>query len=160
VGWSCTLVDRHVDRRRDFAGGMSSGSILIAEMMGTLQAMLWYDEFHGHARKTMLRRSTLEVHVLTDNATTVKHWATVSGNGQGARKLRRKRPLWDALLHLERSGYILHFHWIPRATIGLNILGDKVAAIARTTIAEIPERYERETGRRLGHEIYTINASV
>jgi hypothetical protein len=138
---------------------MSIGSILIAEMMGTLQALLWYDEFHGHARKTALRRSTIEVHVVTDNATTVNHWKILADKGPSAAKLRRRRPLWNALLHLERSGYILHFHWVPRDTAGLNILADKVAGIAKDAVAEIPERYERITGRRLDHDIYTINAN-
>ena len=54
-GWGCTLIDRHLDRRRAFYGGMSSGSIAIAEMMPTVHAMLWYTEFHGKARKAQLR---------------------------------------------------------------------------------------------------------
>ena len=160
IGWDCTLIDRHVGRRRAFYGGMSSGSILIAEMMSTLQAMLWYDEFHGHARKAMLRRSTLEIHVITDNETTVKHWGMLSNNTKNARKIRRKRPLWNALLQLERSGYIFHFHWIPRCAVQLNVTADTVAGLARAVIGKVPEWYQHKAGRSLDEDIYLVDASA
>ena len=83
-GWGCTLIDRHAGRRRAFYGGMSSGSIAIAEMMPTVHAMLWYTEFHGKTRKLQLGRSTLNVHIVTDNEATVTHWSLLSAGGQRA----------------------------------------------------------------------------
>jgi hypothetical protein len=64
------------------------------------------------------------------------------------------------MIQLARGGYIFHFHWVPRSTIGLNIHADKVAGIARAVIAEVPQRYERETGQDIDHAIYMINASA
>lgn len=159
-GWGCTLIDRHLNRRRAFYGGLSSGSIVIAELMPTVHAMLWYAEFQGKARRVQLRRSTINVHVITDNETTSKHWAILTTGGQQAQKIRKKRPLWNVLLQLERSGYIFHFHWAPRATVGLNKLADELAGITRDAVAGVKLKPRNNTERKLDHEIYTVDASA
>ena len=159
-GWGCTLIDRHLSRRRAFYGGMSSGSIAIAELLPTVHAMLWYAEFHGHDRKVRLGRSTLNVHIVTDSATTAQHWTTLTAGGPSAIKIRKKRPLWNVLLQLERAGYIFHFHWIERDTVGLNALADEVAGITRDAIAGVKLKPRDKVERRLDNEIYTVNASA
>jgi hypothetical protein len=159
-GWGCALIDRHLKRRRAFYGGLSTGSIAIAELLPTVHAMLWYAEFHGHARKKALRRGTLNVHVITDNAPTVSQWNSLTRGGAKAQKIRRKRPLWNILLQLERAGYIFHFHWVPRNTIGLNVTADKLSRIARRTIAEVALKFADADGHGIDHEIYTIDASA
>jgi hypothetical protein len=158
-GWACTLIDRHLDRRRVFYGALSTGSIAIAEMLPTVHAMLWYDQFHGKARKSQLGRSTLEVHVVTDNDATAGHWETLTKNTHGAQKLRRKRPLWNVLIQLERGGYIFHFHWVARDQIGLNQTADRVSKLSRAVIIEVPHRYKQHTGHDLDHDIYIVDAN-
>jgi hypothetical protein len=153
-GWGCTLIDRHLDRRRAFYGAMSSGSIAIAEMMPTVHALLWYVQFHGHARKAGLGRSILNVHVITDSTTTVDHWAALARGGDKARKIRRKRPIWNVLLQFERSGYILHFHWVARGEISLNQkLADPVAALARNAVAAVATM-------PIGPDEYTVDQAI
>jgi hypothetical protein len=159
-GWGCTLIDKHLNRRRAFYGGMSSGSIAIAEMMPTVHAMLWYAEFQGKARRVQLKRSTLNVHIITDNETTVTHWGILTAGGQRAQKLRKKRPLWNVLLQLERSGYIFHFHWTARATVGLNKLADEVAGVASKAIAGVKLKTRNQIERVLDTEIYMVDASA
>jgi hypothetical protein len=159
-GWGCILADHHFNRRRAFKGSMSGGTIAIAELMPTIHGLLWYSEFHGHATKVRLGRGTINVHVVTDNETTVKHWSLLSKGGQAAYKIRKKRPLWSVLLQLERAGYILHFHWVPRGTVGLQILADEVAGIARNTIAAFNLKPRNGVARDLNHEIYNINPNA
>jgi hypothetical protein len=159
-GWSCTLIDRHLNRRRAFYGAMLTGSISIAEMFPTVHALLWYAEFHGHARKVGLKRSTLNVHVITDNETTVLHWGILTKGGLKAHKIRKKRPLWNVLLQLERSGYILHFHWVARSEVRLNKTADKLAGLARDAIAGVARKYQEDMGHSIDHEIYTIDPST
>ena len=77
-----------------------------------------------------------------------------------AQKIRKKRPLWNVLLQLERAGYIFHFHWTARATIGLNKTADKVAGIASKVIPEVKTKFEERFKRSLDHEIYMIDASA
>jgi hypothetical protein len=159
-GWGCTLIDRHLARRRAFYGGMSTGSITIAELMPAVHAILWYDEFHRHTATIRTGRPILNVHVLTDNDTTVKHWNLLAQGGQPAIKLRKKRPLWNVLLQLERAGYIFHFHWIARCTVGLNKLADEVAGVARDAIAAVRLKPKGNGARVLDAEIYNINANT
>ena len=159
-GWGCTLIDRHLDRRRAFYGAMSSGTIAIAEMMPTVHAMLWYVQFQGDARKAQLRRSTLDIHVVTDNETTVKHWSILSKNAKGAQKLRRKRPIWNILLQFERSGYIIHFHWVAREEISLNQkVADLVAGMSRDALADVAAKPMDKEGHTIDHVIYTVDPS-
>jgi hypothetical protein len=158
-GWGCTLVDRHAGRRRAFYGGLSSGSIAIAELMPAVHAMLWYHRFHGKARRAQLGTVLLDVHVVTDNKPTAIQWRTLIAGGAKAQKIRDKLPLWDALLRLERSGYMQRFHWLARNRVGLNVLADEVAGGARDAIAEVRLRPRDGVERSLDHEIYTINPS-
>jgi hypothetical protein len=158
--WGCTLIDRHLGRRRAFYGGLSSGSIAIAELMPAVHAMLWYAEFQGKVRRAQLRRGSLNIHIITDNETTSLHWAILTAGGQRAQKLRKKRPLWNVLLQLERSGYIFHFHWIARDTVGLNKVADKVAGITSKVIPEVEVKFEEKYKRSLDHEIYMVDASA
>jgi hypothetical protein len=157
-GWGCTLIDRHLGRRA-FYGGLSSGSIAIAELMPAVHAMLWYDEFHGKASRKRLGRPTLNVHVITDSETTYNHAAVLTERGKRAADLRRERPLWNVLLQLERAGYLFQFHWIPRQSMGLNILGDKVAGVASKTIAQFRLDPDDKDGHALDREIYIVNPS-
>jgi len=157
-GWGCTLIDRHLGRRRAFYGGLSSGSIAIAELLPTVHAMLWYDEFQGKAARQRLGRPVLNVHVITDSETTFHHAAALAPGPKTA-KLRRERPLWNVLIQLERAGYLFQFHWVPRQSLGLNILGDRVAGIASKTIAQFRLDPDDHDGRALDREIYMINPS-
>jgi hypothetical protein len=159
-GWGCTLFDHALGRRRAFYGGLSTGSIAIAELMPAVHAMLWYAEFHGHDRKLQLGRGTLNVHVLTDNEPTVWHWKCLAAGGQRAQKLRRKRPLWNIMLQLERAGYSFHFHWTARLAVGQNQLADEVAGRARDAIATFQLKPRDGVARDLDNEIYRVNPST
>jgi hypothetical protein len=139
---------------------MSSGSIAIAEMMPTVHALLWYAQFQGSKRKAGLGRSILNVHVITDNRTTIDHWATLTRGGPKAHKIRRKRPIWNVLLQFERSGYILHFHWVSREEIALNQkLADPVAGMARDAVAWVATQPVGPDGYTVDHAIYMVDPS-
>jgi hypothetical protein len=99
------------------------------------------------------------VHVITDSETTYNHAAVLTERGKRAADLRRERPLWNVLLQLERAGYLFQFHWIPRQSMGLNILGDKVAGVASKTIAQFRLDPDDKDGHAHDRAIYVVNPS-
>lgn len=133
AGWGATLVERLTRARRTFYGGVNVGSVNMAELMPYLHALTWFDAKFGSDR---LRRAggALYVHVLTDSDVTVgsARKALVEG------RLPKSQPaLWAAMQQFQRRGYLMHFHWIPRESVNLNWLADRLATLSRTAVKQI-----------------------
>jgi hypothetical protein len=157
--WGCTLIDRHRGRRKAFYGAMSCGTIMLAELMPAVHALLWFHEFHGRARVSQLGRP-LNVHVVTDNQTTTHHWHLLNSDTQKAQKIRRTRPLWNVLLRVAQAGYEFHFHWVRRNTVELQMLADELAASAKKGLSSARLREKNGQPRNLEREIYATNATA
>lgn len=129
-GWSSVLIDRRRRiKRKVFSGAFSLGSVSIAELMPTLQTLLWFEENHGERTRKDLGRA-VRVHVITDSRITASQ-----GNHSVAR--RCNNHLWFLLDTLIASGYVLAWHWLGRDRTGLSILTDHLSRLSRRHIEEV-----------------------
>lgn len=71
-GWAAILVDRQTRGRRVFYGAANMGSNNFAECLPYLQALTWFDQFHGRDR--LKASGFLRGHVVTDSQA-VATWA-------------------------------------------------------------------------------------
>lgn len=138
-GWSCVLIDHYSAQRKLFFGGMSCGTIGLAELFPYFHAMLWYSRGPGRKRlKTLQGRhgiaKLLNVHIITDSAVTANQ-----GNGQARRNTNCE--LWTAMNQFHRMGYNFKWHWLERDTIGLNALTDHISRESRKNLenVQLPE---------------------
>ncbi len=128
-GWACTLIDRQ-NNRRFFYGGMDCGSVNMAESMPYLQALTWYDQYHG--KELLQTLGFLRVHILTDSQV-IALWGNRAMSPMG--ELPRKQlAIWAGMKELRRVGYHCQFHWAPRQTTELNWAADLIAGISRREV--------------------------
>lgn len=158
-GWGWALVDRQSRRRKAEFGALSCGTIIVAELMPVVHAMLWYGECLGRMRPAELGRP-VNVHVITDNQTVVAYWKALSGGGRVTAKIRRRRPLWNVLLGYEQLGYVFDFHWTKRNQIGLHNFTDRDSKRARKDLIGVWEEARRLETRDRSRELHALNASA
>lgn len=158
-GWGWVLDDRHGKRRKAAFGALSCGTIVEAELLPAVQAMLWYNECYGRLRLAQLGRP-INVHVITDNQTTVARWRILTRGGAAAQKVLRRGPLWNVLLGLEKVGFVFDFHWVKREQIALHILTDRLAGRARGDLAAAWERARAEQAEAPDRVLHALNASA
>ena len=151
AGWSAVLVDHYLGRRKLFYGGMNAGTVTIGEVLPYVHAMSWYSRGVGkerlHARRTDgSGRNYLHVHIITDSALVASQ-----GNDPQEQVVRRKanREWWAALDSIIAMGYQMHWHWMARDRLGLNMLTDHLSRTSRQAIEAIslPE----------GVDVYDLN---
>ena len=117
--------------------------------------MLWYAANCGHDRKKQ-RGGQLNVHCITDSQITARLGTSMSQGPESQDRVLREHPQWGILVGLQASGYRFHFHWKPRAQLGLNCLADYLAAAARLALEEVkPPAVE---GREL--TVYDLNCHM
>lgn len=129
-GWSAVLVDRTGRiKRKVLCGAFSAGSVVLAELMPTVQVLLWLEEQHGTALRARLKRPPY-VHVITDSQVVAK---------QGSRQVDRKAhaALWQLLDTLSDNRYTLVWHWMERDRTGLSILTDHLSRLSRQFMEEV-----------------------
>lgn len=129
-GWAYVLIDRLTRGRRDDCGGMSAGSINLAELMPYLQAMTYYHANHG--RERLKARGLLNVHVITDSQVIFTHGRQASLPTEPLPKVQRE--LWAAMRAYTTAGYHFTFHWARRSTSLLNWYTDLLAAVTRKSV--------------------------
>lgn len=143
-GWSCILIDRHggattagapSDARKLFSGGMNLGTVDIAELMPYVQAMTWYDRYHGKARRAQVDKDLLDILIITDRKSIAQQAANLQASRNRVDDICRKLPLWAAMLHFERRGYTFRWVWKERGKIALNSLADRMADTAKHAAA-------------------------
>lgn len=135
-GWASILIDHHTGLRKCFWGGMSTGTVNLAELMPYLQGLTWYSRTHGPARLHDLRvrhrrpESCLQVHIVSDSEIVVH---------QGQGKVRRKAnyELWAAMDAVAALGYMIHWHWVGRDRLALNMVTDHLSRLARQAAESI-----------------------
>lgn len=136
-GWACILVDHYLNKRKTFNGAMSAGTVNVAEVLPYVQALAWYSRGIGKARLhdrltsgVIGGQRMLHVHIVTDSETVAN---------QGNRITRRKanEEWWAALDTIASKGYQLHWHWMARDRLGLNILSDYLSRTSREAIEAV-----------------------
>lgn len=151
-GWASVSIDRTTLERRVWFGSMNCGTVNFAEMMAYLQPLNWYAAVELTKRKKSKSVQFKNVHIITDS----KYCAE-----QGVKKdtsPNKNSGLWRIFSDFQRHGILIHWHWIPRDTVELNIYADKLSKEARKSIAELKKRMkENDTDTSSPAIEYTFN---
>jgi len=130
-GWASVSIERATLERRVWLGAMNRGTVNFAEMMAYLQPLNWYASAELTKRKKSGNVRFRKVHIVTDSKYCKE---------QGSRKLftsKKNSVLWKIFDGFQRHGILLHWHWIPRDTVSLNVYADKVSKAARKSLAGV-----------------------
>lgn len=151
-GWASVSVEKETLERRIWFGAMNCGTVNFAEMMAYLQPLNWYVAAEISRRRKRRKVRFRNVHIITDSKYCkdlgVKQALTPKKNG----------ALWRIFDDFQRHGLLLHWHWIPRATVDLNVYVDKLSKEARLTIknCQAQERVD-ESGFDNPCDVYDFN---
>jgi hypothetical protein len=138
MGWCCVLIDRAGRARQRFYGGANLGTSVMAELLPYVQALSWYEE-----RRSRLGITSLcTVHVVTDCKPIEQDGAALHRGAKSLLEVRANKPLWAAMQAFESQGYILHFHYIERATAALNVYCDDVSKQCFHAMKHLPEPHD------------------
>lgn len=131
-GYAAVVLDLAEGSRELLFGGLSRGTVNIAESLAVLQALdfLVNKEDNKRAGKAG-SRFIKSVHIVTDS----QYCQTTGATGKG-RLAKRNVGLWGLFESYARQGLTLHWHHIRRATCGLNVLCDAVAKLARLRLKD------------------------
>lgn len=147
-GWASCLVERQTGGRQLFYGGLSCGTINIAELLPYVHALDWYEINIAGSRPST--RGYRNVHILTDSQT-VARWINRANAGQSHHYFR---PYIVMLEGFRKLGYAMHAHWIERQTSLLHNVTDLVSVDSRKQLeaaaANIQKRGD-ETGVPYSH---------
>lgn len=143
AGWACAVIDYHTNQREIICGGWSIGSVMIAELSAYMHGLMTYESRFGDVTRFRLGRPAI-VQVLTDNQGIVmQHPVAFSGRTVRGDCI----PIWAALRELCRTGsYVMNFKHVPRLSIMLNHVCDRLALKSRESVQGLPsEQSLRET---------------
>lgn len=138
--------------RRVWFGAMNCGTVNFSEMMAYLQPLNWYVAQELSRRSNRGKVRFRNVHIITDSkyCTDMGERKNLTPNKNGS--------LWRIFDDFQRHGLLLHWHWIPRASVGLNVYVDKLSKEARLTIknCQAQERIE-DSGFDDSRTVYDFN---
>lgn len=134
-GWAAVLIDRHNRTRKIFSGAFNTGTIGIGELIPTIHALLWFSENDGRALRKQYGRP-LRIHVLTDSEY-VADTGTALRSGHTALSDVKNAALWAGVMELDRRGFGIEWHWIPRESLALNVYCDHLSRQSRLGIQEV-----------------------
>ena len=125
IGWSSLIIDKFSGTRKVLFGCNSSGTVNMAELLPYTTSLKYYEA-------KMKRKEVLEpiIHIVSDSNITV-------GCGSGKFKAKANKDLWGVIDHFTELGYCLYWHWIPRDTVALQIVADKIATAARKSVEKV-----------------------
>lgn len=128
-GWGCLAIENITNRRKWLWGGLSTGTVQIAELMPYVHALGWYNFNHAETYRKSFNKTLLKVQVISDSESTVK---------QGSYEISRKDRLmwWAAWETILREGYQARFKYIPRETSASNYLCDMISKSSRKNLSE------------------------
>lgn len=120
IGWCAILIDKKTGPQEPLLGGLSSGTINMAELAPIIIGLRYYREcmHSGLAMPTG--------HLITDSKVTAYC-------GNNLYRKRANAELWAAFAAISTS-FVLHWHLTPRDTNPLQILADRYAGIARKAL--------------------------
>lgn len=151
-GWASVSIEKETLERRVWFGAMNCGTVNFSEMMAYLQPLNWYVSAEITRRKKRGKARFRKVHIITDS-----EYCRNIGEKR-ALTPKKNGALWRIFDDFHRHGLLLHWHWIPRATVGLNVYVDKLSKEARLTIknCQVQERVD-EQGFDDPHTVYDFN---
>ncbi len=139
-GWAVALIDRATAIRRLLVGGLSMGSISIAELWPYVMVLDHFDSTIRGAvhRKSLKQTFSLDVHVFTDSQYIANAGARVASRGKHI-------ALWAGIGYFERAGYNINWHWIQDGRDSpflLHKLMDELASEGRHRMKGIEQTVE------------------
>ena len=137
-GWASVSIERATFEERLWFGSMNCGTVNFAEMMAYLQPLNWYVSKELTKRKKSGSVRFRNIHIVTDSK-----YCKEQGSKKGLFP-KKNSSLWQIFNDFQRHGVLLHWHWIPRDTVELNVYADKVSKEARKAIAELRNKLETE----------------
>ena len=123
AGWGVISVCRRTGNREAWWGGMSKGTVNLAEMLAYIQPLSWI----AAERKRLKQKSFIRVHIITDS----QYCQGQGDKGQAALSPKANGALWRIFDDFERRGIILTWHWLEREACELNLLADAISKQAR-----------------------------
>ena len=147
-GWSSVALTYNSLERKVFHGAMSHGSNNVGEMMAYLQPLMWYVARERKNRAAGSATRAYNVHILTDSDYLVK-----------TEERRSNMPFWALFDQFPRQGFLLHWHWIRREQIGLNVYVDQLSRMARLLIRDSGLIEESELTGPYPVSVYKCNPS-
>ena len=136
-GWAAVAIQKTSFRPTFFHGAMSHGTNNMGEMLAYLQPLLWYQAQERKRRKEQNSAPVQRiVHIATDS-----QYCQQRGSG-ASRDFKRNLPMWTVFDLIERQGFQLNWHWIPRESNILNIFTDHLSRESRLSLqgANLPEK--------------------
>jgi ribonuclease HI len=131
VGWASVSIERVTGERLVWAGATNRGTVNLAEMMAYMQPLTFFASREEDRRQDgLVKRRAYNVHIITDSQYCRDTGASRAG-GQA-----KNGGLWSAFTAFQRQGFVLHWHWIRRATCGLNEYCDDLGRLARIVLEE------------------------
>lgn len=126
-GWGCVSIEHETMSRRVWHGAMNDGTINFAEIMAYLQPLTWYVSRELHRRKKGQKVKLQQVHILTDSS-----YAAHSPDRDLASSANSL--IWQVFKQFAAQGIIVHWHWIRRETVDLNLFADQLSKNARLNL--------------------------
>ena len=154
AGWSAVSIERITGERQVWYGAMNRGTVNFAEIMAYLQPLGWLSAREEEKRSSgKTRTRAYRVHIITDS-----DYCRQMGSS-GKRGQVKNAALWAAFDVFRRQGFVLFWHWIPRASCGLNEYSDSLSKLARLLVKKynLQERLEEQAGD--GATVYEVNPS-
>ena len=157
-GWASISIEHQTFERQYWYGAMNYGTVNLAEMLAYLQPLSWYaareDERRRESRKNKQNyKSFRNVHIITDSK-----YCKQQGESDNLSP-KKNGGFWRIFDTFTRHGIILHWHWIPRESVELNILVDQVAKETRLLLKQndIREVVERDQQGKIIKTVYDYN---
>lgn len=155
-GFACVSIENDKEKTRQvWFGANNRGTVGTAEISAYLSPLNWF-ACREEAKPFQERKPVYHIHVLTDSQ-------YVAATGQDIRRMVTQSQfknacLWAAYELLPRRGFILHWHWMPRASTALNKYVDRISREAR-------RRYDRRNlqeidAENVGYAVHDCNPSV
>jgi ribonuclease HI len=127
-GWASISIEKETLKRRAWYGAMNCGTVNFSEMMAYLQPLNWYVAAEANRRSKSGKVRFRDVHIVTDSK-----YCRDRGESPDSAP-RRNSALWRVFDEFKRHGLLLHWHWIPRASVALNVYADKLSKEARLAL--------------------------
>lgn len=134
AGWACILVEAASGGRRVLHGGLSTGTSVMAELLPYIHALAWYHE----KRLREGRLGICRVAIVTDCRPIAVQGASLRRGDRRPDDLRSMGPLWAAVDAFEPLGYLLDWHYKPRATSALNAYADDLSKSCFKAMKKVP----------------------
>lgn len=130
AGWGSISIEKSMvpggSHLRDvWTGQMNKGTVNIAEMMAYLQPLEWLASREEDKRQNGGTFRAFNIHLVTDSQ-------YCRDTGEHPKQIRKRNEgLWALFDAFKRRGFVLHWHWIRRESVGLNWYADMLSKLAR-----------------------------